>query len=445
MEPLKAFGASRSRPAGELGSGRLGKLLQRTGRLHPVPYDPETGRRGSRLQPARWSVDAPPPEGIPSSRQVPEGLVERGQRVVSVTLRPKDLRYFRRNPRSRGLNSERPAYVSFFEDGELLYGGGAGFRLHGGLSRIYSRKKSYRLYFHPSYGDESLPSGVLPWEAASPVSRLVLHNDTRTDFIGRDWSFAGPLAYDIARQVGCIAPRTAPAQFVLNGELQEAIFLTERLDERYVEALLGHPHFTFIRTKRDSKGGRFRRGNPDHYKLLRQWANEGVATLEEAEKRVDLDNLFRWFISVTFCATTDAFQGPLVRDETDPRNRWFWINWDMDHSFMSTKQELTDPWEESTFDHILGNHPDVRARVLRRLIDSDPQARRRLRELYEEVLDTRLTQEFLDERLAHYKAIAADYEICSTDFLPLLERFLERRRDVVRAQLEAALGSKEPS
>jgi len=444
MEPLAEVGRARSLPSQQFGSGRMAEILRGEELLHPLPFDPLAGPhgdpRGDRDEPAQWSLDFPDPEDLISTRLAPRQLIERGQRVVSIVLRPKDLKAILKNPARRGLDTERPAYVSFFDQGELVFADGFGLRIHGGLSRIHSPEKSFRLYCHRNYGAEAFPPGLLPW-AEGPETRVVLHNDTRADLIGRNWSFANPLAYDIARRIGALAPHTAPAQLVLNGEVHGAVFLTERLDERYLEKLLGHGDFIFIRTKKTGKESRYRRGRAEHYRKLRSWIEKAPKiTLEEAGQRVDLDNLFRWLISVTFCATTDAFQGPMVRDEADPHGRWFWINWDMDHSFMSTKEELRQPWVEDTFDDILrGNHPDLRGRLLRRLLRDDPEARVRLRQLYEEVLETRLTDEFLQERYEHYSAVAAQYEICDTDFLPLLESFLTHRRVEVQRQLRLYL------
>ena len=46
------------------------------------------------------------------------------------------------------------------------------------------------------------------------------------------WYFVNPLAYDIARRMGAIAPETKPVRFFVNGEYYGPFVLTERFDER---------------------------------------------------------------------------------------------------------------------------------------------------------------------------------------------------------------------
>jgi hypothetical protein len=67
---------------------------------------------------------------------------------------------------------------------------------------------------------------------ADPVRRIVVHDDVRRD--GKmDWYFANPLAYDIARAIGAIAPETKPVRFFVNGEYYGPFVVTERFDERF--------------------------------------------------------------------------------------------------------------------------------------------------------------------------------------------------------------------
>ena len=87
---------------------------------------------------------------------------------------------------------------------------------------------------------------------------------------------------------------------------------------------------------------------------------------------MDLDNLTSWFISVLFCATTDAFQGVMLRDETASPPRWFWVNWDMDHSFMDLYQQAPEPWEHDTFATLLTKR-DLRSGLVTRLLEEDPR------------------------------------------------------------------------
>src|SRR4029450_13501757 len=88
-------------------------------------------------------------------------------------------------------------------------------------------------------GSRIVRAGVWCAPAPQPVRRIVVHDDVRRE--GKvDWYFANPLAYDIARAIGAIAPETKPVRFFLNGEYYGPFVVTERFDERSFAAHLGY-------------------------------------------------------------------------------------------------------------------------------------------------------------------------------------------------------------
>ncbi|MCH9651620.1 MAG: CotH kinase family protein [Deltaproteobacteria bacterium] len=439
LDPLRTAGQRRQVTPEELGSGRLARSLQQLSKLQPRPYDPQLeadSPRSGRKDPVGWSVETWNLDDYPSSQGIPPQLVAQGLNIVSIAVRPIDLKAIEKQPRGRGQESERPAYVSLFTDKELTFASGVGIRLHGGLSRIHSPVKSYRLYFHRNYGATEIPSSVLHWPHRRPADRLVLHNDVRQDFAQQDWHFNSPLAYDISRRLGAWAPHTLPALFYLNGQRQGIYFLTERIDEKFLIDHFGHDDFVFLRTKRDRGDSRFRKGDRSLFKEIRQWeTQQRPLTLESVEKRIETENLFSWALSILFCATTDPFQGSLLRDQTDPESRWFWINWDMDHSFMAAKGKTAGPANEDTFRSLFtGRHPDLRARLLRRLAQEDPKFQSAFADRFSEALNHQLTDDFLAQRLAFYRQVAKNYHLQDREFLDSLRIFLKRRKNVLRRQ-----------
>src|SRR5688500_466492 len=182
----------------------------------------------------QWS-----PEALPSSRAVPINEIASGVPLLSLTLDDADLndpvKGLLPNKREHGEEWEREGSVSYFDQGKLVFASGVGVRIHGGGSRITAPRPGFRLYFRRKYGPRGLPPGVLFSPAAQPVRRVVVHDDVRRD--GKvDWHFANPLAYDIARAIGAIAPETKPVRFFLNGEYYGPFVGTERFHERYVAA-----------------------------------------------------------------------------------------------------------------------------------------------------------------------------------------------------------------
>ena len=362
------------------------------------------------------------PADMPSTLAVPERDRTAGYPLLSVVVDKDDLfdrhRGLLADPGREGRDWERFAYASFFDKGELRMATGAGIRVHGGTSRFSSQKKSFRLYFRRRYGDAAIPGEMLFGPPQSSLSRLVLHNDVRVDRAGRRWHFINPLAYDIAARIGAIAARTLPVRFLLNGEFQGAYVLTERIDEAFFEARFGHSDFDMEESARNPR--------------LRAWAQSTRPfDMAVASRNIDVDNLTRWVISILFCATTDIWQGTLARDRRAPDPKWFWVNWDMDHSFIDLYQRAEVPWEIDTF-RSLFDAPDARSRILSRLLRSDPAYRQFFAQTVAAVLNHRLTPAFLTERVNHYRVVAGITRLEHREFLDRVEQFLAARPAVVR-------------
>ena len=331
------------------------------------------------------------------------------------------------NPTAVGRDWERPATVSYFEDGALRFAANVGLRVHGGKSRTGSPVQSFRLYFRREYGSVQFRAGTLFGGRGDPLTRLVAHNDLRLDQRGRWWRMVNPLAFDIARRIGALAPETRPASFVLNGEPQGLYVLTEHVRRPFLLSRFGHDNF-----ERASEPRRIR------------WTRDVVLpppafTLADTEGWIDVEGLTRWFVSVVFCGTSDPFQAVMFRDRTRPGAPWFWVNWDMDHSFMDYYRQALAPWRQDTFAATLRGSI-FEGHVLRRLIADDPQYRRHLADTFLDALNYRLTRAFLDERFRHYRGIAARFGLENAPYLEGLAEFLALRPRFVREMLVRHLG-----
>jgi hypothetical protein len=363
------------------------------------------------------------PERVPSTRLVPPSDVRLGIPILSLAVDEADLhdpvRGLLAHPLEKGVEWERPAYVSYFDDGRLLFASQVGIRLHGGKSRENSPVQSFRLYFERRYGANAFQPGVLFGGRSDPLRQLVVHNDLRQDLNGMWWHFVNPLAFDIARAVGALTPRTQPARVLLNGKPLGAYVLTEHVTSRgFQDAHFGHRGFTIADTA----------AIEDLWRWQRERRRLTVADVDDV---VDLDNLTQWFISVLFCATTDAFQGVMLRDDAADRPRWFWVNWDMDHSFMDLYKQASAPWEHDTFSTLLSKR-EVRSGLVTRLLDEDPRYAVRLKQALADALNHQLTPAFLMERFEHYGRLAQTLQVPDQAYLPVLADFLRRRPDVVR-------------
>lgn len=375
----------------------------------------------------QWS-----PEAVPSSRAVPVSEVASGLPILSLTLDEHDLndpaKGLLPNKREHGEEWEREGSMSYFDGGKLRFASGVGVRIHGGGSRITAPRPGFRLYFRRRYGPRELPPGVLFSPAAQPVRRIVVHDDVRRE--GKvDWYFANPLAYDIARAIGAIAPETKPVRFFLNGEYYGPFVLTERFDERFFAAHWGYDDILL---------------SQDEMNKLWEWVRTTrPLTMANVSQRVNIDNVTRWFVAVAFTATRDAYQGPgQFLDRTKTSGGWFWVNWDMDQSFRDWNLDSYQYLLERVAEGRRGRNPaEPRSVILSELIAEDPEYRDYLKRVVQKALNHQLTQAFLMERYEHYLTTATQLQVRSFDYLPRLRQFLERRRDFFRLTSEQWLNS----
>lgn len=367
----------------------------------------------------QWS-----PSALPSSQAVPSGEVTRGLPVLSLVLDETDLLNpgtgIIPNKLEHGAEWEREGSVSYFEGGRLLFASGVGVRIHGGGSRISSPRPGFRLYFRRQYGPRAVPPGALFSPRAQPIRRLVVHDDVRRDRDGSDWYFVNPLAYDISRAWGAIAPETQPVRFFLNGEYYGPFVLTERFDERYFAAHWGYDD---VLLSQEEMNG------------LWEWVQHSrPLTMRTVSQFVNLDNLTRWFQTVAFCATRDAYQGPgQFLDATKHAGGWFWVNWDMDQSFRDWNLDSYQYLLERVGEGRRGRNPaEPRSVLVTTLLAEDPEYREYFKRVAQKALNHDVTDAFLRERFQHYLDTATWLGVPQLDYTARLRQFLERRRSFFR-------------
>ena len=363
------------------------------------------------------------PAQFPSSQVVSPGELERATSVLSVYTETRHLDGpdigLLTNPLEVGRDWEHPATMSYFEDGRLQFASNIGLRMHGGSSRTGSPVQSFRMYFRRAYGSAQFRPGTLFDGKGDPLSRLVAHNDLRMNQDSTWWHLVNPLAFDIARQIGALAPETQPAAFVLNGEPQGLYVLTEHVREEFLESRFGHDNFERADAQRRQ-----------HW-MDTELPRRVPFTTADLSDWIDVESLSRWFVSVVFCATSDPFQGVIFRDMTQPTPLWFWVNWDMDHSFMDFYGYVRVESRHDTFETTL-RKASFESRVLTQLIDRDPEYREYLAGLFLDALNYQLTPSFLGERYRYYREVAEQYRLDDDRYLETLGGFLADRPANVR-------------
>jgi formylglycine-generating enzyme required for sulfatase activity len=375
----------------------------------------------------RWS-----PNGLPSVRAAPASEIASGLPILALAMDEASLygpTGILTNKLEHGADWEREGSVAYFEGGQLRFASGVGVRVHGGGSRYTSPRQGFRLYFRRRYGPREFAPGILFGPGAQPLRRLIVHNDVRRDSDGTHWYFVNPLSYDIAGRMGAIVPETKPVKFFLNGEYYGPFVLTERFDERFFAAHWGYDDILLSQEAFDALWAWVQRTRP--------------LTMDKVASQVDLENLTRWFLSVAFCATRDAYQGPGQRlDLTRPQGGWFWVNWDMDQGLRN--------WDLDSYQYLLErisearrgrNRAEPRAVLLTHLLAQDPQYRDFFKRIFLQVMNHRVTAAFLEERYRHYETVGATLGLTDTAYLRRLRQFLTERPAFFRLLTEQWLNT----
>jgi len=400
------------------------------------------------IRAARFASELPMDQW-PSSVAVDSAAAKNDGPIMSIVVDDDDLHHPRTglltNPMERGRKWERLAYVSYLENGELLFAGGAGLRVHGGVSRS-TDIKSFRLHFRDIYGTSQFPQGILFGGNGDPIKSIVVHRnifrDRTADGSLIDWYFTNPLAFEIVRQVGGIAPETQPVQLYLNGEYAGPYVLTEHISIDFLRARFGNGDFTYGRGKPKPLPRRtVNYGDPNALHELYsdlEAINQPLA-IDSVGKKIDLENMTSWFISILISGVTDAFQGAILKDSSSPEARWFWINWDMDNAFKDpySLAPAERPWEIDLFSgpQSILRRGYIRGLIFSRLSRESPEFKRYFLRRFVDALNHQATVTFILGRATYYEKIAESFGISDVAYVAATKKYVEKRPAVLREQI----------
>jgi hypothetical protein len=458
LKPMRQFMHSRSVPTALLNYGAMGRIMKQLGVIKAVPNDysrfpasesKEVDLTSNILQKKRqvgeylYTANPGGVNRMPSSVVVDEKNFRDGWPLISIVTDANNLygpEGIITNATRRGRQWERLAYVSYYENGQLLFSSGAGVRIHGGESRKSKIKpQSFRLYFRKDYGADQFGPGILFEPESEPLKRLVLRIDWPLD-----WPFICPFAFDVIRQIGGIAPDAKPVLFLLNGEPMGIYWFCEHLSKRQWRSRFGHDDFLFYRYKSVNDEETLKT-----YGEIVRWGRDRreKMTLEEAAKHIDVDSLSRYIFSIMFCGDTDGFQGVAVLDKNRSDSKWFWINWDPDHSFQDryrykSKNKKRKIWEQDAIEIVI-NKGLIRSVLFTRLLKESLQYRRNFVRLVADELNHRIDAEFLNSRINYYEQLAISYGMEDLSFANKYRLFAQHRGAFIREQMARYCGAGE--
>ena len=434
--PVKKFLRNRDLPSPLLNYGKRGQIMKELGLRYIAPLDDlEREKRGwSRVTldlskmniKNEWANTADvPAEKIPSTGIISSDLVSAGLPLLSMYIDGDDLYNERTgiyvNPLERGRNWERPCFLSYFDEGRLVFGSAAGVRIHGDTSRKHA-VKNFRFYFRTVYGADCFAGNVLFNGRGDPLEHLVLQ---KTDAAH---GFSKSISYDISRRVGCIAPYTMPVKFYINGKPHGSgsAELVEHLSREYLSAHMGHRDFIYYKEKGRKK-------IPREYKELYEWAKYSPElNFKSVSEKIDIENFTSFWVFNIFMGNTDPYQGIALFNRRDPDAKWFWLTWDVDHCLVNfyeaDKQYI---WQkERPINLIAGDiekKKDPRYSLFRRLMIADEEYRAFFKTRFTEAVNYKLDRDFLFSVVDHYAGIADSFGIGREDLKSTLLDFMTNR------------------
>lgn len=169
--------------------------------------------------------------------------------VVSMVADWNDLNTLHAFPEERGKDWGRPINLEYFAPGGAIqFNVKAGVRIHGNFSRIYSPKKSYRIYFSKAYGSNgNLEYPLFPDSPVTKFDKLVLRAGFQDTFFHRgvpglaDKHMAARYITDqvvrnLHRDMGQPIAHGSWVLLYLNGEFWGLYNLTERIDQQFLRS-----------------------------------------------------------------------------------------------------------------------------------------------------------------------------------------------------------------
>ncbi|TVQ51218.1 MAG: hypothetical protein EA362_00680, partial [Saprospirales bacterium] len=241
------------------------------------------------------------------------------------------------NFRQRGIEWERPAHLSFFEQGEEVISQEVGLRIHGGYTRRFPQK-SLRVYARSQYGNNTLDHDFFGDGLYDSYKRILLRQS------GNDWNFSmfrDGTIQDIWEHVGMEGQRFRSTIAFVNGEFWGLHHIRERQDKHYLNR-----KFSLEEDEIDilSRNMVVKEGDSLHYQAMIDFieANDlsSNENLEQLATMMDIENFMDYYSLQCYCGNTDWPHNNIdywrKRVDFDPDapyghdGRWRWLVYDLD-------------------------------------------------------------------------------------------------------------------
>jgi hypothetical protein len=288
--------------------------------------------------------------------------------VISIVTDWANLDALHGYPEGRGRDWERPISMEYIAPGgESQFNVNAGIRIHGHFSRLFSPKKSYRIYFRKIYdGPGKLNYPLFGDTEVTKFDKLVLRAGFNDSFVGRDIPGASKTSYlqatyirdqvvrNLHRDMGQPSAHGSWVLLYLNGQFWGLYNLTERIDDNFLQSYSDKDSAWDIISKTsgwDEEGRWFNReeakeGNYGGWLDNQNWVGSADFTnpgnIGELEWRVDMENVFSYMFLQAYAQHARGWPGNnwIVYQRVDPgadiegnERKWRMIVWDAEYTF----------------------------------------------------------------------------------------------------------------
>jgi len=264
--------------------------------------------------------------------------------VVSLSIQPYLLfdpvrGLFKRGPKAsskfphKGANyysrKEYPSYVEIFETNkERVFDSALGFKIFGGMSRIFPQK-SFALYASKSrYGNKYIRHCIFPKKKQKKYKRLVLRN-SGSDF--GETHFRDALITSFGKDIGLEVQAYRPALVFINGEYWGIYNFREKLTRHYLVENFGY-HKDSVNLVEHRKS--VQAGSRKTYDAMRTFMRNNTLANQEnfdyINTQMDVDNFMEYEILQIYIDNQDAGGNIKFWRPMEEGGRWRWILFDTD-------------------------------------------------------------------------------------------------------------------
>ena len=306
--------------------------------------------------------------------------------VVSVSAEWPDLDSIQTYAKERGDEWERPINLEYFAPGgQVQFSVPAGIRIHGNFSRLYSAKKSFRIYFSKKYGG---PGNLeYPLFEDSPVTKfdkLILRAGFQDTFLHRniperadrhlEAKYIGDqVVRNLHRDMGQPIAHGRWVLLYLNGQFWGLYNLTERIDLQMLRSYSEKDAEWDVIVKESGweEGVWYNReevrdGGYSSWLENQNWVGGADFTVPEnigeLKWRVNMENVFSYMFLQAYVQNTDwPSANWVVYRRWDERGlppdiQWRMMIWDTEDSFGSGEDGRMDI---NTIDRVYSPHDSI--------------------------------------------------------------------------------------